>query len=159
LHRRETLKGSVALQDCPDAGNAQIVSLFREMNQRPPMKKHLLSSSIIAASLFLCIGCGKKEPAGTPESQARGRELFVSQRCANCHGLDGGGTSNAPQLKDADEHFTDLQLVEYLRNPSAYIKNDPRLLARQSEFAALMPSFSSLDRDDLDALARYVLSL
>lgn len=38
---------------------------------------------------------------GTPESIARGKELYVLMRCANCHGEDGRGDGpSAPTLKD-----------------------------------------------------------
>jgi mono/diheme cytochrome c family protein len=107
----------------------------------------------------LLTACGHRESAEERTLRERGEALFAAQRCIHCHGPGGAGTVTAPPLTDARRNFDTTRLVSYLRDPGTAIKNDSRLLARQSRYGALMPSFRQLDAKDLHAIAAYVLSL
>ena len=64
------------------------------------------------------------------ESILKGSELVVSNKCIECHGLEGRGDGNAFNLKN-DWGFS-IQLVRPERGPAAYRpQNLPRLLGRR----------------------------
>jgi mono/diheme cytochrome c family protein len=109
--------------------------------------------------LILGAGCAKKADPQRSPTLERGRALFISQRCANCHGLEGDGSQNAPPLRGAESRFSATQLGTYLRDPSAFIKNDTRLMQQQAQYGALMPRFNHLEDRDLAALVEYVLTM
>lgn len=123
------------------------------------MTRYLVLTIIIIAWALLVLTCSKPDSDGTVKTASRGEELFGKQRCANCHGIAGEGTGNGPSLTGSKEHFAKDQLITYLKDPSAYITKDERLLRQQSEYRSLMPSFKHLDSLDLNELSEYVRSL
>lgn len=100
-------------------------------------------------------------PAAAPATprQAQGRELFLAHRCDACHAVRGIGTQPAG-------HAPDLTHVGgRLRLGAGTLANDSRSLARwvrhvqQVKPGARMPSYGSLDDEQLGALAEWLGSL
>jgi len=98
-------------------------------------------------SLILLFACGPG--ADTPD----GRELYLANGCAACHGVDGGGDGpgvGLSQVKTGD-----------LRDPASF--STPRtpeaIAATIARGIASMPSYGHLPENDRFELARYVLSL
>ena len=61
-------------------------------------------------SLVVLTSCGGKTEKSKPEAQFSGEDLFL-QRCATCHGLDGGlQASSSPDLRISS--MTGEQILE-----------------------------------------------
>jgi len=84
----------------------------------------------------------KPHPPVTPESIAKGKELFQGT-CANCHGIDGSG-ANGPNIQNA-----------------AATMGPEGLYARMTSGAigTAMPNFTFLGDDKIWAIADYVATL
>lgn len=98
-------------------------------------------------SLILLAACGPG--ADVPD----GRELYLANGCAACHGVDGGGDGpgvGLAQVKTGD-----------LRDPASF--STPRtaeaIAATIARGVASMPSYGHLPESERVELARYVLSL
>ena len=92
------------------------------------------------------------------EEFAPGKELFISQGCAGCHGMDGKGMQmlGAPNLADAIWRFSpgNVQSVEYT------IKYGVNASGAKETRVAEMPSFQQqLSETDIKKLAVYVYKL
>jgi mono/diheme cytochrome c family protein len=114
----------------------------------------------LACIALLFSGCGKS--GGKPEAVTTtdaGKELFSAKNCVMCHGDNGEGRSSAPALRMLKQYYTKAQLIEYLKDPSAYADKTPRLAERRGMYPRMMPSFKSTEPAELDQLAEYVLSL
>jgi cytochrome c oxidase cbb3-type subunit 3 len=84
----------------------------------------------------------KPHPPATPESIAKGKELFQGT-CANCHGIDGSG-ANGPNIQNAAATMGPEGL--YTRMTSGAI-------------GTAMPNFTFLGDDKIWAIADYVATL
>ncbi|MEJ2705430.1 MAG: c-type cytochrome [Sedimentisphaerales bacterium] len=84
----------------------------------------------------------------TSSSISRGQTLFRSQGCIGCHTVDGKGGSVGPDLSNVGSKGLSKQwLMVQLKDPK---KHDP---------SSIMPSFSSLSDQDIQALTTYLESL
>jgi mono/diheme cytochrome c family protein len=83
-------------------------------------------------------------PADDKELAAKGKALYGKYKCYDCHGMNGEGTADAPDLigtrLDADG------ISAFLQNPSADATNKG------------MPSFAK-DSPDIAPLVAFVLSI
>jgi cytochrome c oxidase cbb3-type subunit III len=109
----------------------------------------VLASSFLAASPRTIAQLGppvapphKPHPPTTPESVAKGKELFQGT-CANCHGIDGSG-ANGPNIQSAARTMGPENLYTTI---STGIRGSG------------MPSFASLGEDKLWQIVDYVTSL
>ncbi|HXW61030.1 MAG TPA: c-type cytochrome [Candidatus Acidoferrales bacterium] len=84
----------------------------------------------------------KPHPPTTPESVAKGKDLFQGT-CANCHGIDGSG-ANGPNIQNAAQTMGPERL--YTTIAAGVIGSG-------------MPSFASLGEDTLWEIVDYVSSL
>jgi cytochrome c oxidase subunit 2 len=97
-----------------------------------------------------------REPASAIE--ARGRDAFVALRCVSCHTVRGVGSAVVP-----GPDLTHVASRLYIG--AGTLPNDPASLrawiaaVQAHKPGARMPSFDSLDRPTLDALAAYLASL
>jgi len=87
---------------------------------------------------------GKHRPKQTSTD---GMMLFVAN-CAFCHGRNGAGTKNGPPLLSGDALTLSLKDVEYR------IEHGKPLGPRGS-----MPAFRDLTKQQVEAIAKYVISL
>lgn len=130
--------------------------MLRHTPQRRRMASALFAAALLAvASLVASCGGG-----GNPAADALpGAALFREKNCVTCHGPAGEGRATGPELRNVGAHFTREQLVEYLKNPTAYAEKDARLAARMHDFDGMMPRFDYLEQTQLEQLADYVLAL
>ena len=88
----------------------------------------------------------------TPET------LITNLGCVNCHGADLNGTTVGPSLKMVKEYWNRDALINYLRSPVSYSR-DERFTKYQQEFPnVVMPSFSNVDVKELGKIADYLLN-
>jgi hypothetical protein len=88
-----------------------------------------------------------------------GLELIKNVGCMRCHGEDLKGTALAPGLYEAKELFGRNELINYLRNPSAYDGDERFEKYRDKYSSTIMPSYANQDVKDLGKIADYLLSL
>lgn len=131
------------------------------MKSAPTQQRRRMASAVFAAALLavssLVASCGG---GGNPAADALpGAALFREKNCVVCHGAGGEGRATGPELRNVGKHFTREQLVEYLKNPTAYAEKDARLAARMHDFPGMMPKYDYLEPTQLEQLADYVLAL
>ncbi len=89
---------------------------------------------------------GAKGPAG--KGVAAGRKLFQSEGCAGCHKVNGQGGTMGPELSGATlKGKTRKWLADQIRNPKSHNPN------------SIMPAFSQLSKNQVNALVDYLMGL
>lgn len=124
--------------DKHDPGVAQQLAKQKadeEEYMRQPFEPELSSATLAATNVSLA----------DPQA-AKGKTIFEGQSCNACHGDGGVGTAAAPALVGVGAKFSDEQVTELLKHPTAKMT------------AGGMPTVD-LPPDDLKALVAYVRSL
>lgn len=114
-----------------------------------------MRTAILAGAALALAACGGQAP--TQETVARGAEVYSTLGCGGCHGSDLGGSSAAPALDGLDAHWQAPDLVGYLRDPASVRAERPRLQYRSEKHPLVMPGYPDVPREDLEALAGYLL--
>lgn len=82
-----------------------------------------------------------------PDLAQRGRDLFNTEGCTGCHGIDGTKSDGAPDLTKVHERYpTQGFYLQFIKNPTSL---------RPS---TTMPAFEHLNTEQLRALADYLRS-
>jgi len=106
-------------------------------------------------------GCGEAKPTpppGLPDAYMAGWQVYADLNCASCHGDLREGKRSGPVLTGLETHWTRDQLVEYVKNPDAMIKSNPRLAYKAEKYPIAMPGYADkADEANLGALAGYLL--
>lgn len=85
-------------------------------------------------------------------------KLIQQNGCTSCHGQNLEGSNIAPALVNIKKHWGRDNLINYLRNPSAY-NGDERFKEYKLKYKnIIMPSFGNLDVKDLGKIADYLLT-
>lgn len=93
----------------------------------------------IFGSIFIAVtGC---------DMHTKGKKIYESSRCPECHTLNGKGGSAGPNLTYVGNRRSRNFIIQQLKDPK---KNDPN---------TNMPSFGSLSEQDISALADYLSNL
>jgi ubiquinol-cytochrome c reductase cytochrome c subunit len=102
---------------------------------------------LLATATALGLASAAAAPSGDEDEALvrRGRELFVTG-CASCHGADGHGTDQGPDLREVGAASADFQLTTG-RMPDTDPDRQP---------VAKPPAY---EPDEIDALVAYVASL
>ncbi|HZW38959.1 MAG TPA: cytochrome c [Ignavibacteriaceae bacterium] len=88
-----------------------------------------------------------------------GMQIIERSGCTGCHGVDLKGTRMGPKLTNLSSVWSRDELINYLRNPSAYMDKG-RFLDYQKNFPnIMMPSYNNIDVKDLGKIADYILQL
>jgi len=88
----------------------------------------------------------------TQAAVEKGMKLFTDQKCSLCHSVSGKGNSKGP-LEDAAEKLSAADIREWLVHPEEMREK------AHAERKPLMKSYSTLSKDDIDALVAYMQSL
>ncbi len=97
----------------------------------------LLVLAFLAGVFISLMGC---------EMHAKGRKVFESNRCPECHTINGKGGSGGPNLTYVGNRRSREFILQQIKNPK---KNNPN---------TNMPSFGSLQEQDIMALVDYLSS-
>jgi mono/diheme cytochrome c family protein len=94
---------------------------------------------------------GLAAPAAAQE--AKGAEVFTAQKCSVCHSIAGKGNPKGP-LDGVGSKLTADQIREWIVDPVG-------MTAKQNATRkpAMLAKYSSLPKEDLDALVAYMVSL
>ncbi|MFA4922602.1 MAG: cytochrome c [Ignavibacteriaceae bacterium] len=92
-------------------------------------------------------------------SDASGEVLVKQFNCTSCHGVDLKGTTMAPALAGIKSYYNRDQLINYLRNPNAFMEQD-RFKEYKNKFKNIvMPAYGNKDVKELGKVADYLLGL
>lgn len=122
----------------------------------------------INSLVAFALGCGAVQPTPPPgldEVQLAGWQAYIDLNCASCHGDNREGQRSGPPLVGLSKHWTVDSLVDYLTDPDAVVKANPRLAYKAEKYAIGMPSASGKSpgyggkarAEKLRALAEYML--
>lgn len=78
------------------------------------------------------------------QTASQGKEIFMSERCSNCHSFRGHGGETAPDLTAVGERRSTLWIMSQIKDPRSH-NPDSR-----------MPEFGHLSIFERYALARYL---
>ena len=83
---------------------------------------------------------------------ARGQKIYVDQKCSICHAIAGKGNAKGP-LDDVGARLSEEEIRQWLIAP--------RVMAEKTKSTRkpLMPEYTKLAKDDLEALIAYMHSL
>lgn len=125
----------------------------RPSPRRHPHRRALLTCALVLASVSS--GACSGPAVETPVPQQPGAVLYVTQRCALCHGDDGSSAfwRPGPDLLPNLDRWTVDSLADYLEDPAAVAADIDRLDGED------MPAYPHLDEATRRRLAAYVLSL
>jgi len=92
-------------------------------------------------------------------SDASGEELVQQFNCNSCHGTTLNGTTMAPSLVGLASYYDRDKLINYLRNPNAYLDQE-RFVTYKNKFKNIvMPAYGNKDVKELGKIADYLLGL
>ena len=100
-------------------------------------------------------------PQGEMSNQSQDlspKDMMTRIGCTGCHGVDLAGTMKAPSLIDIKGNWSKDKLINYLRNPEAYMEGDRFKVYRQKYPGAIMPSFNNISVQELGKIAEYLLN-
>jgi len=102
---------------------------------------------IFTAALAFLLPSLPRDLSADSASVARGKKIFDSQICRDCHTMEGRGGKAAPDLTEEwKKGRTREWIIQHLRNP------------HQFEHFTIMPDFHFSEEDE-KALADYLLAL
>ena len=123
-----------------------------------------LAACVIALGLAGCSSRVDEAPHSPPtpgltgDEVARARALFDDGGCAVCHGDAGEELDSGPPLTGLAEYWDVERLAAYVRDPSEF-RQAPRDLDAGVEYEAEMPAYDYLSEEELQLLARWLLTL
>ena len=134
------------------------------------MRRLARSAVVLAATICVVItqGCGERQlipPPGLNEVQLAGWQAYADLNCASCHGEAREGKRSGPPLTGLADHWTADQLMNYLADPDAVVRANPRLAYKAEKYVIGMPKVSGkspgysdkAQAERLRALAEYML--
>ena len=86
------------------------------------------------------------------DAVTRGKRLYTENRCTMCHSVAGKGNPKGPQ-DGVGAKLTPAELRKWMLEPKAMAAK------AKAERKPPMPSFETLEREELDALVAYLASL
>jgi cytochrome c553 len=120
--------------------------------------------AVIAVSIALVVtfACKRGEDTYIQEkvdlSGASPQQAYVALNCAKCHGTDLKGQRTAPALTGLAAHWTEDQLIAYLRDPPAVRAANPRMAYVAEQFAIEMPAYPHTDEAALRGLVGWIIT-
>ena len=84
--------------------------------------------------------------------------VYVTLKCAKCHGAELEGQRTAPKLTGLSERWSEEGLVSYLRDPKAARAATPRLAYLAEKYPIEMPAYPHTEEEVLGALVGWVLA-
>jgi mono/diheme cytochrome c family protein len=102
---------------------------------------------------FSICACWTMRAAAQDKAQIeRGMKVYVDQKCAVCHAVDGKGNAKGP-LDDEGSRLDVTTIREWMVHPAEMTKKTNA--ARKPP----MRAYPNLSKEDLDAIVAYMLSL
>lgn len=113
------------------------------------------SAVVVALVIIVFITACNNKP--TDKKTKTAEQLYSTLGCASCHGADLEGTEKGPELKNLDEYWTRDYLVMYLNKTTSFM-DSTRLVKYQGKYKGfIMHSYDTVDVDQLQMLADYLI--
>jgi mono/diheme cytochrome c family protein len=106
----------------------------------------------VLVAAFIVMAILAVTPAFAQAPVERGMKVYTAQKCAMCHSVASKGNAKGPLEAGLAKLSTD-EIRQWLVNPSEMREK------HHAERKPVMKSFSTLSKDDLDALVAYLSSL
>lgn len=106
-------------------------------------------------AVLCCIVIGVTAGSAAAQDKAlieRGTKVYVDQKCSVCHAIGGKGNAKGP-LDSVGLRLSADEVREWMIHPAEMTKKT------KAERKPLMPAYPKLNKEDLDALVAYMLSL
>jgi len=110
----------------------------------PRKQKKTFGEEVLAMVAYLK---NREKTDAAPANFATAGFVMTRSACRNCHVINGAGNDNAPKLAGVGTRHDKKWLVDHFINPQAFVKD------------SIMPSFKDLPKEELEAMADYLLAL
>jgi mono/diheme cytochrome c family protein len=87
-----------------------------------------------------------------PKLVQRGEQVYTAQKCSMCHSIQGKGNKAGP-LDDVGARLSEEDIRQWMINPRVMTEK------AKSTRKPLMPAYTKLPKEDLDAVIAYMRSL
>jgi mono/diheme cytochrome c family protein len=109
------------------------------------MRRLVLSGALLLHVVF-------QTTAGAAQDAKQGEKLYADQKCSMCHSVAGKGNAKGP-LDDVGSRLSDEDIRQWLINPRVMSEK------AKSTRKPLMPAYTKLKAEDLNALIAYLKTL
>ena len=106
-------------------------------------KRKALAEESAALAVYLK---SRKEADAAAANMVTAGFAMVRETCRNCHLINGLGKDTGPDLKGVGAKHDKKWLIDHFVNPQAFVKD------------SLMPKFDNLPKEELEAMADYLLA-
>ena len=110
----------------------------------PRRQKKTFGEEVSALGTYLK---NREKTDAAPANLVTAGFVMTRSACRNCHVINGAGNDNAPKLAGIGAKHDKKWLVDHFINPQAFVKD------------SVMPSFKDLPKEELEAMADYLLAL
>jgi mono/diheme cytochrome c family protein len=110
------------------------------------MRVRMLAAAFAISAVFLATPVFAQTPV------ERGMKVFTDQKCSLCHSVAGKGNPKGPLEQGVSKLSAD-EIRQWL------VKPEEMRTKTGADRKPMMKSFSTLPKDDLDALVAYLVSL
>jgi len=143
-------KQFTAIKAAPDSAKlaAHVEALKLENVLRkdttPRKQKKTFGEEVLAMVAYLK---NREKADAAPANFATAGFVMTRSACRNCHTINGVGNDTGPNLAGVGAKHDKKWLVDHFINPQAFVKD------------SIMPSFKDLPKEELEALADYLLTM
>ena len=110
----------------------------------PRRQKRTFGQEVMAMVAYL----KNREKADTaPKNFVTAGYVMTREDCRNCHAINGVGKDVGPNLAGLGAKHDKKWMIEHFMNPQAFVKD------------SVMPKFDTLPKEELEAMAEYLLAL
>jgi mono/diheme cytochrome c family protein len=107
-------------------------------------------AAVVAGTIFVAFAAPAL--AGQDDAVAKGMKVYEQQKCSLCHSIEGKGNKKGP-LDGVGSKLSAEEIREWMVNPAEMTKKT------KSERKPPMKAYSSLPKEELDAIVAYMQSL
>ncbi len=143
-------KQFTAIKAVPDsaklAAHLEVLKLENVLRKdtTPRRQKKTFGEEVSALGTYLK---NREKTDTAPANLVTAGFVMTRSACRNCHVINGAGNDNAPKLAGIGAKHDKKWLVDHFINPQAFVKD------------SVMPSFKDLPKEELEAMADYLLAL
>jgi cytochrome c2 len=117
-----------------------------------PRRYRMRKALFVAATLALTSGLLSPVFAQDKAKVERGVKVYQEQKCSICHSIEGKGNKKSP-LDGVGSKYSEEELRQWLVAPAEMAKK------QNITMKPPMKSYSSLPKEDIDALVAYMQTL
>jgi mono/diheme cytochrome c family protein len=121
-----------------------------------PMRALTATTLAVALAAILAVPAfaqdTKQDTKLDPKLVQRGEKVFAEQKCSMCHSIQGKGNKAGP-LDNVGAKLTEEDIRQWMINPRVMTEK------AKSTRKPLMPAYTKLPKEDLDAVIAYMRSL